>query len=74
MTQACARNLYGPQFPYVLLACAHRHQELVKRCQTLVRGLCTLEKVNRVSSLGMFVKIQNVQKMPSFGTTGLKCT
>ena len=33
-----------------------------------------LEKVNRVGSLGMFVKIRNVQKMASFGsTTGLKC-
>ena len=34
--------------------------------------LNTLEKVDIVSSLEMFVK-KNVQKMPSFGTTGLKC-
>ena len=36
-----------------------------------------LEKVNRVSSLGISVKIKNGQKMPSvggqFGATGLKC-
>ena len=32
-----------------------------------------LEKVNRVSSLGISVKIQNCQKMPSVGATGLKC-
>ena len=32
-----------------------------------------LEKVNRVSSLGMFVKIKNVQKnKPSFDTNWLK--
>ena len=31
-----------------------------------------LEKVNRVSSLGISDKIQNWQKMPSFGATGLK--
>ena len=32
-----------------------------------------VEKVYRVSSFGISVKIQNLQKMPGFGATGLKC-
>ena len=32
-----------------------------------------VDKVNRVSSLSISVKIQNCQKMPSVGATGLKC-
>ena len=32
-----------------------------------------VDKVNRVSSLSISVKIQNCQKMPSVGSTGLKC-